>query len=96
MTPNNMRNINGSFSSFDQSYDILTNGKGVSHFMYILDRDGIWKRLELLWMMDYFEDREEYEKCMVLKSLMMDHFIGEDSVQNQLNEMLWNNRLVKG
>ena len=55
---------------------------------FCLDSDGIWKRLELQWMLEFFQNNEEYEKCEVLKKLIGEHFIADESKQNELNSKL--------
>lgn len=89
---NKYEEIADSFISWDDLYKKYVTSQDVTEFQWLLDRDGIWKRLELLWLLGHFEDHEEYEKCFVIKGLIDKHFIAEESVQDRLNEMLWINR----
>ena len=59
--------ISKEFESFDEMYKKIEN---FENFDLCLDSDGIWKRLELKWMLTYFQTNEEYEKCAVIKILI--------------------------
>ena len=80
---NNIKEIAKTFKTFDDTYDYLikTNDINICHFC--LDNDNVWKRLHLKWMMEYFLDKEEYEKCNVLKKLMDKHYVANK--ENKLN-----------
>jgi hypothetical protein len=39
-------------------------------------------------MLEFFENNEDYEKCNVLKKLIDEHFIADESKQNELNKKL--------
>jgi hypothetical protein len=83
---NNIKEIAKTFQSFDDMYDYLikTNDIEICNFCY--DNDGIWKRLSLKWMLDYFTEKEEYEKCLILKNLMQKHFIANNRKQIELHK----------
>lgn len=77
--------ISNSFQSFDEMYKQINN---IQNFDFCLDSDGVWKRLELKWMLTYFQNNEEYEKCAVIKVIIDNHLIGSESKQLELNEKL--------
>ena len=61
---------------------------GLSRPLVERDRRRIWKRLELRWMLEFFQNNEQYEKCEVLKKLIDEHFIADETKQNELNRKL--------
>ena len=67
-------------------YEVVTVDINKSSFC--LDHDGIWKRIELRWLLDYFLKKEDYEKCAILKELIDEHYIADDSKQKELNDKL--------
>jgi|APSaa5957512535_1039671.scaffolds.fasta_scaffold69896_2 hypothetical protein len=77
--------ISKTYLSFDDYYKLITETNNVEICKFCLDSDGVWKRLELQWMLEHFQKNEDYEKCVVLKELMDKHFIGDESKQNELN-----------
>jgi hypothetical protein len=82
-----IKNIAESFKTYDDIYNhLIINGIETCRFM--LDHDCVWKRLELQWLFDYFLQKEEYEKCAVLKNLIETHFIAPDNKQIELNSKL--------
>ena len=76
------------FQSFDECYNIMVKNKNVDHCLYTLDKDGIWKRLMLRWVLEYYEYNEQYEKCAVLKKYIDSDFIAPDNIQIELNGKL--------
>lgn len=74
--------------SFADCYNLVTETNNVEICKFCLDSDGIWKRLELQWMLEFFQNNEDYEKCEVLKKLIEEHFIADESKQNELNSKL--------
>jgi hypothetical protein len=75
------------FRTYDDIYIQLLI-EGVETCQYLLDSDCIWKRLELQWMSDYFLQKEEYEKCAVLKEYINNFFIAPNVKQFELNNKL--------
>jgi hypothetical protein len=63
----------------------------VEHFELCLDNDGLWKRLPLKWMFEYFSDREDYEKLTLLKKVIDKHFVADVETQKKLNSKLEKN-----
>ena len=62
--------VAGSFRTFEQMYDDVIT-KGVNSILFLFDnQDEKWKRMELFWMLDYFIEKEEYEKCAKLQKLI--------------------------
>ena len=82
------KEIAKTYSSFEYCYKLMTETNNVEVCKFCLDSDGIWKRLELQWMLEFFQNNEEYEKCEVLKKLIGEHFIADESKQNELNSKL--------
>jgi len=82
------KEIAKTYLSFDDCYNIVTETNNVEICKFCLDYDGIWKRLELKWMLEFFQNNGEYEKCAVLKKLIDEHFIADESKQNEMNGKL--------
>lgn len=76
------------FVSFEEMFTELEKGN-IEFFQYILDKDDmIWKKLELKWMLDYFIQIEDYEKCTVIKKAIDgDWFIANQQYQDVLNDI---------
>jgi len=83
-----IKEIAKTFQSFDDMYDYLIKTNDIDICEYCYDSDNIWKRLSLKWMLDYFLDKEEYEKCNVLKKIMTKHYIANKSKQIELHMKL--------
>jgi serine/threonine protein phosphatase PrpC len=79
------KEIAKTYSSFEDCYKLVVETNNVEICKFCLDSDGIWKRLELKWMLEFFQNNEDYEKCGVLKKLIDEHFIADESKQNELN-----------
>lgn len=87
MNKQKIKEVAETFRTFDDIYNtIIKNGVETSRFM--LDHDCIWKRLELQWLFDYFLQKEDYEKCAILKDLMVNNFIAPEDKQTELNSKL--------
>lgn len=84
---NQIKNIANSFINFDDQYILLIRN-GVDACKKLLDSDGIWKRLELKWLLEYFENNEEYEKCVIISKVMENNFILNKNEQKILNDKL--------
>jgi hypothetical protein len=82
------KEIAKTYSSFGDCYKLVVETNNVEICKFCLDSDGIWKRLELKWMLEFFENNEDYEKCNVLRKLIDEHFIADESKQNELNKKL--------
>ena len=82
------KEIAKTYSSFVDCYNLVKETNNVEICKFCLDSDGIWKRLELQWMLEFFQNNEDYEKCEVLKKLIEEHFIADESKQNELNSKL--------
>mgnify|MGYP003409489631 FL=1 len=57
-----MNNISKTFTSYNELYNNLVKTNNIEICKFCLDNDGIWKRLELQWMLEFFLNEEEYEK----------------------------------
>ena len=83
-----IQEVADSFRSFDSLYLKLVETNDPTLFQFCLDNDGIWKRLELKWMLDVYEKEEQYERCQILKEFMKEYYIANDETQNKLNDSL--------
>jgi hypothetical protein len=83
----NIKNISETFQTHEDFYNQLIE-KGIETCCYLLDHDCVWKRLELQWLFEYFLQKEEYEKCAVLKNFIKTNFIAPDEKQAELNKKL--------
>jgi len=83
-----MEEIIKTFQSFEEMYDYLNSTNDVSVCKYCYDNDGIWKRLSLKWLLEYYIRLEEYEKCKIIKNMMKKHFIANKIKQVELNKKL--------
>jgi len=79
-----MNNISKTFTSYNDLYNNLVKTNNIEICQFCLDNDGIWKRLELQWMLEFFLNEQEYEKCQFLKQLMYIHFIANKNKQKEL------------
>ena len=84
------KEIAKTYRTYEDCYKLITEKNNIDILMFCLDYDGIWKRLELEWTLNFFLKNEEYEKCEVLKNFMDEHYIGDEDKQNELNEKLRN------
>lgn len=87
MSESDVIKVAESFVTWDQLYALVATAiDPTEHLSCALDSDGIWKRIELKWMTEYFEENEEYEKCGVLKTISEAFLIVNDEEQINLNE----------
>jgi len=86
---NQYKEIAESYQSFEDCYKLIIETNNIEICKFCLDSDGIWKRLELKWMLKYFQNLEEYEKCSVLSILIKDNFIADKYKQYELNMSLF-------
>lgn len=57
-----------SFKTYEQLYDLLKNsGYDVPNVLSCQLNKTIYPELD--WMLEYFQQKEEYEKCIILKHL---------------------------
>lgn len=82
-----IKDVADSFRTYEQMYDELIE-KGYEAIPLCLDNDGIWKRVELKWMLEHFTEQEEYEKCAHLWEIIDGHYIAPDEKQAELNRKL--------
>jgi hypothetical protein len=82
------KEIAKTYSSFEDCYKLMTETSNVEVCKFCLDYDGVWKRLELKWMLEFFQNKEDYEKCNILKKFMDESYIADESKQNELNSKL--------
>ena len=81
-----MNNISKTFTSYNELYNNLVKTNNIEICKFCLDNDGIWKRLELQWMLEFFLNEEEYEKCQFLRTLIDKHFIANKNKQKELTK----------
>ena len=80
--------VAGSFRTFEQMYDDVIT-KGVNSILFLFDnQDEKRKRMELFWMLDYFIEKEEYEKCVIIRDLLTHHFIAKGDKEKELNDRM--------
>lgn len=77
-----------SYRSHEDCYKLLVEKNDASVCKFCLDNDGIWKRLELKWILEYFIETEQYEKCVIVKQFMDTDFVGSDEIQEKLNNQM--------
>ncbi len=85
---NNIEEIVKTFQTFEDQYDYLIKTNDIDICNFCLDNDNVWKRLHLKWMLEYFLDKEEYEKCDILKKLMEKHYVANKKKQFELHMKL--------
>lgn len=83
---NRYKEIAERFETFEEMYEkLLEHGIRICKFC-LDDKDNVWKRMELKWMLDYFESKEDYKKCESLKNLIdSDDYIASEEKQKELN-----------
>ena len=69
-------------------YDEYMKTKNIDIFQFYPDNDGIWKRTELKWLLDYLIKHEEYEKCEILNKVFKKHYIANKTQTDFLNNKL--------
>lgn len=85
------KDIANTFQSFDEMYDnIYKNGINSRNASFCLDDDGIWKRLSLKWIKEYFLGNEEYEKVINIQRWIDENFVGDKNKQIELNNKMNN------
>jgi len=65
-------------------YDDLID-MGPDSLSYCLDNDGIWKRIEMTWILESLIEDERFEDCELLKKIMAEHYIAPPEKQEELN-----------
>ena len=80
--------VASSFRTFEQMYDdVITKGVNSIDFMFD-NQDEKWKRMELFWMLGHFVGKEEYEKCVIIRDLLTNHFIAKGDKEKELNDRM--------
>ena len=85
---NQYKEIANSFQSHEEMWDLFKSTNDIKLFDFCLDNDGIWKRLSMKWLYDYFLSKEEYKKCKTLNKLMKKYYVGNKDIQKENNEKL--------
>lgn len=70
-----------SYKSFDTMYDLLK----VGDYSFLKRECGTINYPEIKWMIEYFTEREEYEKCEFLTKLKLPN----PSIDKLNNEIEW-------
>ena len=65
MKKENLVEVSNSFKTFDTMYDLLKNGD----YSFLNKEYGTNNYPEIRWMIEYFTENEEYEKCEFLTHL---------------------------
>ncbi len=80
------KEVNDLFKSFEDVYKTILKNKNTKHCQYTLDKDGVWKKLILNWVLEYFVYNEEYEKCSIMKKYIDSDLIAPPEKQIELNK----------
>ena len=59
--------VANSFLSYEEMYELLNNGD----FSFLSRELGTNRYPQIEWMIEYFENKEEYEKCEFLSKLQI-------------------------
>ena len=81
-----------SFRPYDESYKLIVEEGDIDACLFCLDSDGVWKRAELQWMLEFFLEKEDYEKCSRLQTIMNEHYFADYKKQEDLNKKLRENQ----
>ena len=57
--------VSNTFKSYEQMYELLIN----NDFSFLSKEYGTVNYPEIKWMIEYFTEKEEYEKCNFLRNL---------------------------
>jgi hypothetical protein len=66
-------------------YDEYIDTKNIDVFEFYLDDDGVWRRTTLKWLFDFLVEKEEYEKCNILKEVIKKYYVADKIKQIELN-----------
>ena len=70
-----------SFKTFDTMFDLLK----VGDYSFLNRECGTMNYIEIKWMIEYFTEKEEYEKCNFLTNLELQ----KPSIDKLNNELEW-------
>jgi hypothetical protein len=59
--------VANSFKTYEEMYELLVNGD----FSFLSRELGTNRYPQIEWMIEYFENKEEYEKCEFLSKLQI-------------------------
>ena len=83
-----IESVAASYRSFDQMYDDILKD-GIKTCQLLLDNDGVWKRLELKFLLEEFEKQELFEKCVIIRDLIdSEDYVASKEKAQELNKKL--------
>ena len=59
--------VSNTFKTYEQMYELLIN----NDFSFLRRESGTMNYPEIEWMIEYFTEKEEYEKCNFLRNLKL-------------------------
>jgi len=66
--------VSNTFKTYEQMYELLFN----NDFSFLSREYGTMNYPEIEWMIEYFTEKEEYEKCNFLRNLELSKIIKEN------------------
>lgn len=67
MNNRKIKEVASSFKTYDEMYDLILSGD----FSFLSRKLGTNEYPQLRWMIEYFKDREDYEKCSFLSKIKL-------------------------
>lgn len=77
-----LNEVSNSFKTYEQMYELLVN----NDFSFLSREYGTMNYPEIEWMIEYFEEKEEYEKCHFLRNLEFPKVIKDKNIKGVNNE----------
>jgi len=74
--------VSNTFKTYEQMYELLIN----NDFSFLNREYGTMNYPEIQWMIEYFTEKEEYEKCNFLRNLELPKVIKDKNIKCINNE----------
>ena len=74
--------VSNTFKTYEQMYELLIN----NDFSFLNGEYGTMNYPEIQWMIEYFTEKEEYEKCNFLRNLELPKVIKDKNIKCINNE----------
>ena len=74
--------VSNTFKTYEQMYELLIN----NDFSFLNREYGTMNYPEIEWMIEYFTEKEEYEKCNFLRNLELPKVIKDKNIKCINNE----------
>ena len=74
--------VSNTFKTYEQVYELLIN----NDFSFLNREYGTMNYPEIQWMIEYFTEKEEYEKCNFLRNLELPKVIKDKNIKCINNE----------